>query len=243
MTARIIYIAAVALECIFVPLFLKYSWPERCKTSLILKTVASSLFVISGVCSAFMADRYTPYIKFIIIGLVLGMVGDIFLHLLTDNQLITGIGLVAFLVGHIFYIIAYKKALDTYVPGAEVFDWRAVTAILIIVFSCVIYAVMKDMKFGIAAVPVLLYAVVISIMLVTGFQLGGRLFLEGDDADIASLFTVTLGSLLFIISDATLALLLFGGKEKNRPLKVFNILTYYIGQILIGSSMMFIIGK
>lgn len=243
MAAKIFFIIAVVLECVFVPLFLKYSWPERCKTSLIMKTVSSSLFIITGICSIFIAGKFTPYAKFILIGLILGMVGDIFLHLLTDNQLILGIGLISFLIGHIFYIIAYKKALDYYKPGAKVFDWRAIIAILIIVISCVIYAIMKDMKLGIAAVPVLLYAVMISIMLVTAFQLGGRVFLEGYDNDVAILCTVSLGSLLFIMSDATLALLLFGGQEKNRPLKIFNIITYYVGQILIGSSMMFMLIK
>ena len=174
MAAKIIYIIAVALECVFVPLFLKYAWPKKCKTSLIMKTIASALFIITGVCSIFIAGRFTAYGKLILVGLIFGMLGDILLHLLTDNQLVFAGGLFAFLIGHIFYIIAYKKALDYYTPGAKVFDWRAVIAILVLVFSCIIYAVMKDMKFGIAAVPVLMYAVTISIMLVTAFQLGGR---------------------------------------------------------------------
>lgn len=241
MAAKIIYIIAVALECVFVPLFLKYAWPKKCKTSLIMKTIASALFIITGVCSIFIAGKFTVYGKFILVGLIFGMLGDILLHLLTDNQLVFAGGLFAFLIGHIFYIIAYKKALDYYTPGAKVFDWRAVVAILVLVFSCIIYAVMKDMKFGIAAVPVLMYAVTISIMLVTAFQLGARVFLEGFDHDVAILCTVSLGSLLFLLSDATLAILLFGGQAKNRPLKIFNILTYYSGQVLIGSSIMFVL--
>ena len=50
-----------------------------------------------------------------------------------------------------------------------------------------------------------------------------------------------LAALLFLLSDATLAVLLFGGQAKNRPLKIFNILTYYSGQVLIGSSIMFVL--
>lgn len=243
MIAKIIYIVAVVLECIFVPLFLKYAWPTKCKTSLKMKTVASTMFILTGVCSIFISGQFTGYSKFILIGLVFGMIGDILLHLLTDKQIVFAGGLFAFLIGHIFYIIAYKKALDYYAPGSGVFDWRAVIAILIILFSCIIYAIMTDMKFGIATIPVLMYAVTISIMLVTAFQLGGRVFLEGAENDIAVLCTVSLGSLLFMLSDATLSILLFGGQEKNRPLKIFNILTYYAGQVLIGTSIIYTMVK
>lgn len=240
MIAKIIYIIAIVLECVFVPLFLKYAWPTKCKTSLKMKIVASAMFITTGICSISMAGKFTEYGKFILIGLIFGMIGDILLHLLTDKQIVFAGGLFAFLIGHIFYIIAYKKALDYYTPGARVFDWRAIVAILVILFSCIIYAVMTDMKFGIATIPVLMYAVTISIMLVTAFQLGGRVFLEGFDHDVAILCTVSLGSLLFMLSDATLSVLLFGGQEKNRPLKIFNILTYYAGQVLIGSSIMYV---
>ena len=241
MVAKIIYIAAVVLECVFVPLFLKYSWPQKCIKSLKMKTVASALFITTGICAIAMAGKFTIYGKLILIGLVFGMIGDILLHLITDKQIVFAGGLFAFLIGHIFYIIAYKKALDYYTPGARVFDYRAVVAIIIIVVSCVMYAIMTDMKFGVATIPVIMYAVTISIMLVTAFQLGIRVFLEGFDHDVFILCTVSLGSLLFMLSDATLSILLFGGQEKNRPLKIFNILTYYAGQVLIGTSAMYML--
>lgn len=243
MAAKIFYIIAVVLECVFVPLFLKYSWPQKCKKSLAIKTVASLLFITAGVCCVSMTGKLYGYGKFIIIGLVLGMVGDVLLHIPTDKQIVFAGGLFAFLFGHIFYIIAYQKALNHIKPGVNVFSFGSIIAMVIIVLSCVIYAIMKDMKFGIAAVPVLLYAVTISIMVVSAFLVGGTAFLEGIDHDVAIVGTVSLGSLLFLMSDATLAILLFGGQEKNRPLKIFNILTYYIGQILIGSSILFIFAK
>lgn len=243
MAAKIIYIIALVADCILVPLFLKYSWPQKCKKSLAYKTAASITFIIAGICCASIAGKLTGYGKFVIVGLVFGMIGDVLLHIPTDKQVVFGGGLFAFLIGHIFYIIAYQKALNHFKPGVSVFGFGSVVAIAIIVISCFIYAVMTDMKFGIAAVPVLLYAITISIMVVSAFLLGGTVFLEGFEQDVAVLSTVTLGSLLFLFSDATLAILLFGGQEKNRPLKIFNILTYYIGQILIGSSIMFILAK
>lgn len=238
MTAKIFYIIAVVAECICVPLFLKYSWPKKCIKSLKIKTVASALFILAGILSVFIAGRFTVYAKLIIVGLVFGMLGDILLHIPTDKMIVFGGGLFAFLIGHIFYISAYKQALNFYTPKAKVFDWRAVVAILVIVLSCVIYAVLSDMKLGVATIPVIMYAITISIMLVTAFQLGIRVFYEGFEGDTAIILTVSVGSLLFMLSDATLALLLFGGKGKNRPLKIFNIATYYAGQVLIASSIM-----
>ena len=52
--------------------------------------------------------------------------------------------------------------------------------------------------------------------------------------------TVGLGAVLFVLSDASLGLILFAGKDKNRPLKWFNIGTYYAAQILLASSIFFI---
>ena len=240
MAVKIIYAIAVALEFVFVPLFLKYSWPKKCWKSFRLKMVCSTLFLVTGVCCMVWAHNYSQYAKFMLIGLIFGALGDLFLHLITDKQVIFGIGLLSFLVGHIFFIIAFGKALKDKLPQAKVFDYRAIIAIVLILIFLVIYAVKTKMKFGIATVPVALYAVTISTMLVTACQLSGRFFLEGFDNDIATICTVGIGALMFVMSDFTLALNLFGGQEKNRPLKIFNIATYFIGQVLLGTSILFI---
>ncbi len=240
MLAKIIYIIAVALEFVFVPLFLKYSWPQKCWKSFRLKMVCASLFVITGVCCMFWANNFSTYAKYMLIGLIFGAIGDLFLHLITDKQIVFGIGLLSFLVGHIFYIVAFGVALKDQLPQANVFDWRAILAVLIIFVCLVIYAVKTKMKFGIAAVPVALYALTISMMLITAVQICGRFFLEGFDNDIATICTIGIGAILFVLSDGSLAVLLFGGKEKNRPLKIFNIATYFAGQVLLATSILFI---
>lgn len=240
MAVKIIYALAVALEFVFVPLFLKYSWPQKCWKSFRLKLVCAALFVISGICCMFWADNFSPYAKYMLIGLVFGALGDLFLHLITDKQIVFGIGLLSFLVGHIFYIIAFGKAMTYQLPQANVFDWRAIVAVLLIFAAVAVYAVKTKMKLGIAAVPVALYALTISTMLVTAFQLCGRFFLEGFNNDISSICTIGIGAVLFVLSDGSLALLLFGGKEKNRPLKIFNIATYFAGQVLLATSILFL---
>lgn len=242
MVAKIIYIISVVAECILVPLFIRYSYPERCKKSLILKSAASVTFVVIGICSILASGKFTSYSKFILIGLIFGLAGDVVIHLLTENRLITGCGGVLFFIGHIFYILAYGEALNSYTPGAEVFDWRTVTVLLIVVFSCFIYYIIKDVKLGKLAVPILIYGILITLMLITAIQVSGRFFLEGENNDIAVIFTVGLGSVLFFLSDITFALIHFGGKEKNIPLRAFSSITYYTAQILLATSTMFIFG-
>jgi hypothetical protein len=46
------------------------------------------------------------------------------------------------------------------------------------------------------------------------------------------------GSLCFVLSDATLGMLNFGPK-KTFPLKCFNIGTYYAAQVLLASTILF----
>lgn len=240
MISKIIYAIAVVLEFIFVPLFLKYSWPKKCWKSFRLKMICASLFIVAGVCCMFWAKNFSVYAKYMLIGLILGALGDMFLHLITDKQIVFGIGLLSFLVGHIFYIIAFGKALKSQLPQAKVFDWRAILVVVIMLIGLTIYAVKTKMKMGIATVPVALYAATISMMLVTAFQLCGRFYLEGFDYDVGIICTVGIGAIMFVLSDFTLALNLFGGQEKNRPLKIFNIGTYFAGQILLATSILFI---
>lgn len=245
MAVKIIYALACILECIFVPLFLKYSWPEKCWKSFRLKMVCASLFIITGVCATIWAGNgITIYVKWILIGLVFGMLGDLFLHLITDKMAVFAIGLFSFLIGHIFYIKAFGDALKNYFPQANVFDFRVIIALVIALAIAAVYAIKSKMEFGIALVPVILYAVTILLMTITAFQLCGRLFFEGAPNDINTISTVGLGAILFLASDLTLALILFGNKEKafnkNRPLKIFNIVTYFAGQVLLGTSILFV---
>ena len=246
MAVKIIYAIACVLECVFVPLFLKYSWPEKCWTSFKLKMVCSALFITTGICSVIWAGNgMTQYAKWMIIGLVLGMLGDLFLHLITNKMVVFGLGLFSFLIGHIFFIKGFGDALENYFPQAKVFDWRAILGVILVFAVLVVYAVKAKMVFGVALVPVIMYAFTILFMFATALQLCSRLFIEGFSNDIGTIFTVGLGALLFVASDLTLALILFSNPAKkmkeNRPIKIFNIVTYFAGQVLLGTSILYLV--
>jgi len=239
---KILFIICAALELVFVPLFLKYSWPKKCWKSFGFKMVCSALFFAAGLCAVQAANNHTPYATMILWGLALGWAGDLFLHLITEKIWVFGIGLFAFLGGHICYIIAFWYAIRNTFPDQSMFTWYEILAVLVIVGLFAAYAIVKKIKAKVyMAIPVALYAITISAMLVKAFRFCIGEIVWGMSDDIVMFFvTVALGAVLFVLSDATLGMILFAGKDKNRPLKIFNIATYFAAQILLAASIFFI---
>lgn len=242
MFSKILFAIVVALEFVFVPLFLKYSWPKKCWKSFGYKMVCSALFFSAGLLAVHISGNHTIYAKLILWGLAFGWLGDLFLHLITDKIWVFGLGLFAFLGGHIFYIFAFQKAIYATYPDASAVAWYEIVAVVVLVGLIVLYAVLKKLNYKTPlAIPVVLYAITISSMLVKAFRFCIGEWAYGTNEHIVWLFlTVALGAVLFVLSDGSLGLLLFAGQGKNRPLKIFNIATYFAAQILLASSIFLI---
>lgn len=252
MVLKVLFALCVALEFVFVPLFLKYSWPDKCWKSFGYKMVCSALFFGAGLLATKISGNtasFSTYSKYILIGLFLGWLGDMFLHLITDKIIVFGLGLFAFLGGHVFYIIAFQQMIARRYPDKGFFEWYELLAVAVLVGIILVYAFVKKKQGKLASgklymvIPVVLYAVTISAMLAKAFRLciGEWLWGMTDDKVMLMMFiTVALGAVLFVLSDASLGIILFAGQKKNRPLKIFNIATYFAAQILLASSIFFI---
>lgn len=252
MVFKTLFVLCVALEFVFVPLFLKYSWPDKCWKSFGFKMVCSALFFASGLLAMKISGHsaeISVYTKYILWGLFLGWLGDMFLHLITDKIWVFGLGLFAFLGGHIFYIVAFQKVIERTYPDKGFFEWYEILAVAVLVGVILVYAFVKKKQGKLAAgkiymiISVVMYAVTISAMLAKAFRLciGEWLWGMTDDKTMAMIFvTVALGAVLFVLSDGSLGIILFAGQKKNRPLKIFNIATYFVAQILLASSIFFI---
>ena len=245
MIFKILFALCVAAEFVTVPLFLKNSWPKKTNLSLLFKMVSSTLFILCGVLAMKIAGNGSEYAKLIIWGLVMGWIGDFFLHLKTDKVAVFGAGLFAFLAGHIFYIIAFQKGIRIHYPGADTFTWYECLAVVLFVGLIILYALKKKIKAKpVMAVPVVLYALTISFMLVKAVRLCFAFWAWGLYEStmwlICLIVTVAVGAVLFVLSDASLGLILFAGQNKNQKLKWFNIGTYYAAQVLIASSIFLI---
>ncbi len=131
------------------------------------------------------------------------------------------VGLISFLLGHVFYIFGFFHVAN---PGA----WSWAGSIIIIFVSSGIYFRLKP-HLGSMNVPVLLYIVVIVVMLSgawsvfidSGLTMSGRIMVIG-------------GALLFYISD------LFVARDRFIKKEFFNRLIglplYYAGQFILAFS-------
>jgi uncharacterized membrane protein YhhN len=167
-----------------------------------------------------------------VLGLAFSLLGDVLL-MLPDRFFPAG--LVAFLVGHVFYILGFGRLLPP--PGAYL-----VAIFLVVVVAAVSFWVVRRLFAGMEAsgktrlkVPVGIYALVISVMLFTAFL---RL-LDGNWATTYALF-VGLGALLFYVSDVMNAWVRFVGPISMGRFKIMA--TYHVAQIglAVGATLHFV---
>lgn len=229
------------LEAIFTPWYLKALWPTKCFKSLCLKMVCSCMFFSIGILSLFIAKNTSAYAVTMMVGLGFGWIGDYFLHAKPTNTYFV-IGFTSFMIGHIVYVTAYIRALCTF-NGYNMFNLTEIgigAAILIICFALA-FAVLK-VKFDpkVMKYASVLYGAILVTMFLKATALGLQVYHSGAENGIFAALTLFFGSLFFLLSDTSLGVILFGGQRKNYPLKIFNIVTYFWGQVLLASSILFV---
>jgi len=155
------------------------------------------------------------------LGLLFSMAGDIFLMLPKERFVA---GLVSFLLAHVAYIIGFN---DTFPP------MNLVTLVVAALVALVAFRLYTRIAGGLTAsgndklkIPVLVYSIVISIML-----LSALLTLIKPEWTAISALLAAFGALLFFLSDSCLAWNKFVQPLPNGRLIV--IITYHVGQILI----------
>lgn len=241
MALWILFGICLVVEAICTPWYLKALWPEKCTKSLVLKMICSTMFVSIGVLSMFIADNFSRYAITMLVGLVLGWIGDYFLHAKPSNVYFVT-GFISFLVGHIFYIVAYVKALPTLFEGYKMFNIPEfiIGAVVLVVAFIVMEVIKMKMSPKIVGFGIWLYFIILTFMFVKATSLGYHQWQSGAEGGILPFVVLTLGSFFFVLSDASLGVIMFAGQRKNYPLKIFNIVTYFAGQVMLASSILFI---
>ncbi len=240
MLLKILLAVCVIIEIIFTPLYLKAFWPKPNKKSLILKMICSTAFVCTGFLCINIAGNFTVFAKTMIAGLIFGWIGDYFLHA-KDTMRFFLTGGACFGIGHALYIISFIKAVPKfnsemgYVTLPEVIAY----VILFFVFG---YIMWKKFNFQSTFIKIVtyIYGAFLLCMLVKSFTLGITYYLTGAENSILVLLWLCVAGLMFFMSDFSLAFMLLGGHNENRPLKVFNIVTYFGAQMLLASTPLFI---
>lgn len=236
---KLLLCLSIALEFLFVPLYLKAVKPGRSRKTLLLKMTCSSLFLCCGILSSIISGSFSSFTKLILTGLVFGWVGDFFLHV-SEKNICLLTGLISFLTGHLFYIGAFSNAISVYFPDLNFFD-TVETAVFIIFFAAVtVFAFQKRRTLERAFVPVTLYGAILILMFVKAFSLCIRLISVYGSEKAFMCAIVIFGVSLFVLSDIFLAAKVFFCKKESHLLTKLNIVTYFAAQHLLALTILYI---
>ena len=204
-----------------------FMWTEKKENymgAVILKGLASLCFVLVGV----MAGNGGQLAKLIVTGLLLGCVADVLLNLRwvfpKKGQLIFLVGILVFLGGHVVYLAAVLPMADNWAVCVVV--GIVLTALLM---KWIFSKITAKKAFKIFGVFYLGAIMLLNCVAVSNLMTAPSAF--------TGLFAA--GALLFLISDIVLILNTFGPKSKF-SLRVTNLSLYYIGQLLIAWSLLFV---
>lgn len=217
-TMLIIALAGIAVDIWFIGT----EYAGKMLKATVLKGCASLFFVLLGIYCYTLNP--SPFGKLILIGLILGLIGDVFLNLRNlyeggKSNKVFAVGILAFLSGHFLYIAALIKRFPGIVLMALV-----ITAVISVL---AIPPLMKQISAPSKGLKIFGY--VYLVIVIAMFSAALSLLIKTGAGSMNIVFTV--GAFLFLISDFIMIYYSFG--KKIKPLRAINLLSYYVGQLLI----------
>lgn len=209
------------------------------------KTVASFCFIAFALlllAQKVNLNTYSIYgVVCLVLGLVLGLIGDILLDLKVvypfhkDKYLYAG--MTSFLVGHIFFIISmilfsYNEInffANHLLPFFLVIVGTAILTVITWLVSTKVLKLNYD-RFS-AFVNIYTFVLIFTTLL--------SLYIACVVSTIP-MYVLTIGFVLFLASDLVLSMQYFGGKLMDKKLIIINHALYYLAQIIIAMFVYFI---
>lgn len=214
MTSFFIMVALISLAGL---LLAKYREDKRLEW--LTKPTASLMFLLTGLYHASQNDAGGAFELWIVVGLFLGMVGDVLLIRGEKKAWFIG-GLLAFLAGHLAYILGMNGLLD----GGAYTEVLPLAALAILMSGGVFWFLRPHL--GPMAGPVLAYVLIITAMV------WAAMAVYQQEATYPQDFRrmVAAGALLFYASDLAVAL------DTFRPARIkqayWGLPLYYLAQFL-----------
>ena len=242
---KILYVALLVAFVSCVIAFLVVRVKQGGVKALFLKTISAVLFILSSFVALSMKPENYYYGVFIVIGLVFGMLGDIwldlkFVHKDFDEQY-TFAGIFSFMIGHIFYVVGILAAYPEFIGwqiALAIFSAVAVTAI--VRFA----SVKMGFEYGKFNLLIAIYSVV--TMLTVTFALnavnafGWLPILAGAPMPefMPKLLCLNMGTVMFALSDLVLSFVFFkkGGNTSRNV--VLNHSVYFTSQFILTLSIL-----
>lgn len=224
-----------AFSIIFTLLFCWFRASKATVYSLVLKTTASICFILCGVF-AIKTVGSTSINLLILVGLVMGLIGDIILDLKImypeqSNQYFI-VGTTSFAIGHFFYFLSAVLYNSEVLPTHLLWNILASLGVAIILTLVVMLSSKKmGMNFGKMLYIVIFYSLVLTFMV--AFTVSIAIF-----NPIYWIFAC--GMILFLLSDLVLSMQYFGGKDQKVWIWINHIL-YYLAQVFLAVSILYLI--
>jgi uncharacterized membrane protein YhhN len=209
-------IVIIGLAIVLLAGLLYFEKANQFKGKVLTKTVVSCLFILAALIQQ---NSIPGYHVLILIGLIFCLGGDVCLSLPQERMFL--LGLVSFLVGHVFYVFGFFYA-------ADLSSWTWTGIVVSLITSCVVFVWLRPYLESML-IPVVCYICVITFMVVGAWTVVGDSLL-----DVRGRFLVFIGAQSFYFSDVFVA--------RDRFLKMefinrlFGLPMYYLGQFLLAFS-------
>lgn len=214
----LISIVGLVVDCFFI----KSEYAGKMLLATILKGIAASFFVALGVYCYI--NNPTQGGLLIVIGLGLGMIGDIFLNMRNlfeggKSNKVFAVGILAFLSGHFLYI--------GYLASQTGMKFWIALILTVVIGVAAIPQLMKRIEAPSKGLKIFGY--VYLTVVIAMFSFAATMLIVNKVSLLTVIFLV--GAFLFLISDFIMIYYSFG--KKIKPLRAINLLSYFVGQLLI----------
>ena len=186
------------------------------KPLLIVKSILSLLFVITALLQSPSVPTYSHYL---LVGLIFCLIGDVCLALPQEKAF--RVGLVAFLIGHVFYIFSFSSL-------TQISHWVSIGLFIILGMSAFVFFWLRP-HLKSMLLPVLIYIFVITIM-----ASGAWAVFSKSSFQISGRTLILVGSLCFYFSDVFVARDKFIKEEYQN--RLLGLPLYYAGQFMLAFS-------
>ena len=188
-------------------LFLKYLFTP-------LTTLAIILLPISH-----LYGNFSPYAVMITLALIFSLVGDIFNMFEENVEFFLPFGIIFFVFAHVTYIVNFLKGYS--------FATFQIFILIIVLISLIATALIFKFKSNVHRIAIGIYSLITSAtMVIASGNLGNSFGTKG--------MLITIGTMLFWLSDLILGMHIFWKKIKFHTLFVWGL--YAPGQLLIALS-------